>query len=271
MIGQNKFKENVSKYNIDNFPRSTLLVGEKGMGKHTAVDYISANILHLNIIDISENIDDEYIDNIYSNPNPFIYIIDLSKITEKEQNTCLKLIEEPLKNSYIFILCENINLVLNTVVNRCYRIDLEPYSKDELNNFISNDEEHRDEILELIKSPGKLLTTSFKNILDMKNVCEKICTKLNVANYSNTLSIANKINFKDEYDKFDLEIFMDCLCKSLFSNYLLTNNINLYKMYELTRDQRKLLVDKRLNKELFFESFLSMMWKISRGVCYYGY
>lgn len=265
MIGQKKLLDNISKLNIDTFPRSTLLIAEKGMGKHTLVNYIKDNILKFPLLNITENLSSDLIDKIYRNPNPYIYVIDLSDITEKAQNVMLKFIEEPLNNAFIFLLAENQNTVLDTVLNRCVIFEFENYSRDELKTFIS-DAENVDLILSVLKSPGKILTVNTKNIQDIIDTCEKIVTKLNQANYANTLSITNKINFKDSFDKFDFNLFMETLTVTLFNNYLKTNSELSFKMYELIRDQKKLLIDKRLNREIFFNNFITKLWKLSRGV-----
>ena len=264
MIGQKKLLDKINTFTVDTFPRSSLLIAEKGMGKHTLIQHIKENILKFPLLDITENISNEVIDQIYRNPNPSIYVINLSDMTEKEQNIMLKFVEEPLNNSFIILLAENQNLVLETILNRCFIFEFQNYSKDELKTFIS-DVENTDLILTVINSPGKILSTNTQNIKDIIDTCEKIITKLGQANYANVLSITNKVNFKDSFDKFDFDIFMNSLTYSLFSAYLTTNNKMILKMYELTRDQRKLLIDKRLNKEIFFNNYITKLWKVAKG------
>ena len=269
MIGQVNLLNKLRSYNIDTFPRTIILAGEKGIGKHTIAAVIRDEIIKLPLLDITSNLSAEYIDEIYRNPNPFIYMIDMSEMTEKSQNVLLKFAEEPLNNAFIILLVENKNLILNTILNRAVTFEFEPYSKEELASFITT-EADKELILEILRTPGKILNTNINNIREMFDVCEKIVSKIDVASFPNTLTIASKINFKDDYNKFDLDIFFDILCFSLFSHYLESNNTNILKMYYLTRDQRKKLVDKRLNKELLFENLLTKLWKLSRGYDY-GY
>ena len=80
--------------------------------------------------------------------------------------------------------------------------------KRELKTFIY-DKDDAELLLTVVRSPGKLLTTNTKNIQDIINTCEKMVSKIGQANYANTLSITRKINFKDSFDKFDFEIFME--------------------------------------------------------------
>ena len=72
--------------------------------------------------------------------------------------------------------------------------------------------------------------------------------------------------FRNSYDKFDIDIFLDTLVFTLFNNYLKSNNKIIYNMYLLTIEQRKKLYDKRVNKAIFMQSFLTKAWKLSRGM-----
>jgi DNA polymerase III delta prime subunit len=265
IVGQKKLLSKLNTYTIDTFPHSVLLIGEKGSGKHLIASYIQENIIKFPLIDISKEVSDEVIDNIYRNPNPAVYLIDLAEMTEKEQNILLKFIEEPLNNAFIILLCENKNFVLNTVLNRCVIFEMDQYSRDELATFIE-DKGDKELMLNFLRTPGKILNTNLSNISDILDVCHKIVNKLNIANYSNALSICNKINYKDEYNKFDLDIFLDCLSYSLSANYRTTNSKIIYEMFCITRDERKKLVDKRLNKQSFMYNLISKLWKKSREV-----
>lgn len=264
MVGQKRLLEKLNKYNIDNFPRSTMLIGEEGMGKHTLVNYIKDNILHLPVVDITENLNKEYIDLIYLNPNPLIYIIDFTKITEKESNAMLKLVEEPIQTSFLILLVDNKNNVLNTIVNRCITFELEQYSKNELKEFTKGCN-NEDLILNIVKSPGKILNNNLDSyIQDLYNLCNTIVLKLGKASYLNTLTITDKINYKDEYNKFDLTVFFDCLGYCYYKDFLDNKNNKSLYLYLYTSDSRKKLIDKRLNKELFVDNFLSNLWKAAK-------
>ena len=265
MIGQKNLLNKLSQYNIDTFPRSILLCGEEGSGKHTISKYISENIIKFNLLDITSNISDEYIDMIYRNPNPAVYLIDLTKITEKEQNVLLKFVEEPLNNSFIILLTESKNNVLNTILNRCMLFEMDNYTKDELREFITN-KENEDLILSLIRTPGKIINNDLSGLNALCELVDKIVEKLSNANYANTLTIADKINYKDEYNKFDINILFDTLAYKLNKAYINTNNKNIFNMYLLTINERKKLLDKRLNKNLFMQNYLSKLWKTSRGL-----
>lgn len=263
MVGQKRLINKLNSFTIDSFPHSCILLGEEGSGKHTVANYIRDNVLHFPLFDITENISDEYIDMIYRNPNPAIYLINTDKMTEKEQNILLKFIEEPLKNAFIILLCQNSTTLLNTVYNRCVIFELDLYTKEELSEFISSSED-KDLILSVLRTPGKILNTNLSNIRAIYDLCDKMVDKLSIANFSNTLTIVDKINYKDEYNKFDINIFLDMLIYTLYNKYLTENNKKILNMYLLSVNARKRILDKRINKEIFMENFLTKLWKESR-------
>ena len=263
ILGQEKLIEKLNSYTLDTFPKSSLFIGDKGSGKHLLVNYIRDNILKLPLLDITDIISNEVIDQIYRNPNPSIYLINLSDITEKSQNVLLKFIEEPLSNAYIILICENKLNVLNTILNRCMLFEMQFYSKEVLGTFIT-ESENKDLILNIVKTPGDILNLNFNNIEELFDLCDKIANKMHLANILNSLSISEKINYKDEYNKFDLNLFLNCLSYILTSYYKDSLNPRYLNMYIILNKERKKLIDKRLNKKLFIESLIIKLWKGSR-------
>ena len=176
----------------------------------------------------------------------------------------LKLIEEPTEISFLILLVENKNNVLNTILNRCIIFELEQYTKEELSYFTKGCK-NTDLILDVVHSPGKIINSNVDSYIeDLQNLCKTIVSKLDKANYLNTLTIVDKINYKDEYNKFDLFIFIDCLLHNLFEDFIKAKNNTSLKMYLYLNDMRKKLSDKRLNKELFMTNILTNLWRLVR-------
>lgn len=265
MIGQEKLLHKLKDFTRDTFSHSVLLLGESGSGKHLIAQHIAADLLKLPLLDISENISEELIGSIYRNPNPQVYLINLGQLTEASQNVLLKFVEEPLNNAFVILLAENTFNVLNTLVNRCMILYMDPYTPEELQMFMPRGAD-RALVLKVAHTPGQLKNLNVNTLEDMQNVCSKIATRLSQANFANTLSISNKINFKDEYDKFDLRAFLMLLSDTLYECYLGENNSEVYKLYELTQQHQQRLRDSRLNKEHFVNHFLTCLWKASRGL-----
>lgn len=261
MIGQEKLKSNLFLYSINEFPHSLLLVGDVGCGKHTMIKEL-ASYYNVDAIDITDNISLELINDISLKSVVSFYVIDADKITERQQNVILKFLEEPNEFTYIILITTNKTFLLNTVVNRCITYDFDKYTKEQLEQFVK-DETNKDKILEVCTTPGQVMSIS-NNLNDVEKLCKTMVEKMKVANYSNALSIVNKVNLKDEYDKFDINVLFNMLLLTLFKYYQTTKDEKYFKMYNFVSQYRKKLRDFRLNKELFFENFLTSFWRFVR-------
>lgn len=263
IIGQNKLLEKINSYTIDSFPKSFILLGEKGSGRHLLVSYIS-NLLNLNLVDMSEHVELDFINEIYLNTTPTLYLIDLDSLFEKKQNILLKLLEEPPINAFIAIIAETKLNILNTIINRCVPFELNNYTKKELSSFITEDMP-KDLILNNIRTPGKIINLNCLNIEGMVELTQTIIDKISKANYPNTLTLVDKFNYKDEFDKYDVDMFIDFLTKEISNKYIETKDKKIYSVYILTINESKKLKDSRVNKKIFLENYLTKLWRIMRN------
>lgn len=257
MVGQYKLISSIDKLILENkFPRTLLLEGSFGCGKHTVVKYIS-NKLDLEIVDMTEELNLEFIEQVMLNPIPRIYLIDCSSISIKEQNVILKFLEEPLKNSFIILLCENRELLLQTVVNRCYCLMFEGYNKKELEIFLESSIDNSSKELVLLYSdtPGRVLQLQVQPLKEIVDLCKKIFLQIHKASYSNILTIPDKISFKqDDDNKFNFSVFRYILIY-VASNLYKENQIN-FEVYELTSNFYKDCYISNINKQQLFEHWL---------------
>lgn len=146
------FKNRCSNGNISH---AQLISGEDGIGKSILAEILGKLILNGDLnreyVDIinykpskaSFGVDDvrEIIDEV--NKKPFegdkkvIIIHQGNKLTIQAQNALLKTIEEPPTEVYIIILCESLELILDTIKSRCEIYKLTPLTKDELYKYIA--------------------------------------------------------------------------------------------------------------------------------------
>ena len=259
MIGQDKLVAKLKSYSITTLPHSILLVGESGCGKHTLAKEL-ADYFNVDLIDMSESISLDAINEISDSSTPTFYLIDCSVITDRHQNIILKFLEEPSMYAYLILLCANKSMILQTVANRCVSFEFEPYTRNILSQFVNGDEH----VLDVCTTPGQVLSLHAGDLAELEKLCVTIITKIDKANYSNTLSIVQKINLKDEFDKFDIQVFFNVLLKSINSVLVEKYDERLFKMYNLVAGYQKRLRDTRLNKELFLENFLTNLWRSVR-------
>ena len=153
IVGQEKLCKRIDRCTLDTFPRSLMLVGEEGSGKHLLCEYISKH-LGLPIEDITESLSLETINDIYLKVEPYIYTIMVNRISVREENLILKFLEEPLKNSYIILIADTEIGLLPTIVNRCTVFQLQHYKKDVLLGFVNGKSQ---DVLEVAHTPGMVI------------------------------------------------------------------------------------------------------------------
>lgn len=256
MIGQRILLNKLNNITLDNFPRSLILFGENGCGKHSYLNLIS-NKLNLDVIDMTESISLDYINEIYFKTNPHIYMIDASKISIKEQNMLLKLIEEPLKNSYIVLLCENKHSLLPTILNRCCVWGFESYSKEELSSFGIED------VYNIANTPGQLLELKKVDIESIIKLADNIINKMGSASISNALSISNKMAFKNEKDKLNPKIFNSVLINRVSNKIKEAPNPLILEMYKLISKYNSEISIPRIDAKILMDNLIVNLWEVT--------
>jgi DNA polymerase III delta prime subunit len=267
MIGQVNLINKLKSYTIDNFPQTLLITGEKGSGKHSLVREVISPHLKLDIIDITDNISFEYILQIQLRVIPSIYLIEVSSLTEKEQNIILKLIEEPLSGSYLILLSNSKFDILPTIINRCVEYNMEKYSKEELSSFASyTKEETINFAMNVCTAPGQLLITNENTMDDIKDTTKKMATVLKDKSFYFTIFISKKIDYKDNSGKFDITVFLNSLLYFLFEEYKDNKNEKALAIYYKTIEYKNRLQNQKLNRETLIQNFLTTIWKIARSI-----
>ena len=260
IIGQTNIIDFIDKSKIDTFPRTFMLYGDKGSGRHSIFSYISEK-LQLPTLDLSSKLTPELIDEMYSKVQPYLYLIDLQNMSQKDQISILKFIEEPLKNSFICIIATSHDNVLNTITNRCQVFYLNTYTKDILQQFITN-KTQADLILRVATTPGQVKIADELDLNETYELCKKLVTKLGKASVTNTLSISEKLGYKGEKDKLDVDIFIRMLLSVTVDIIVDFHDVLYYNMFKLVRDTYDKLLVKNVNKKYIVENFLIKAWDL---------
>lgn len=107
-----------------------------------------------------------------------IYIIEAAEsMTVPAQNVLLKTIEEPPAYALFFLLTENKDRLLETVLSRCIRLQLQPLSPAEMREFLKrHGRAEREDLIAFVEgSPGRLLQlTDSEAFRDMKRDIENL-------------------------------------------------------------------------------------------------
>lgn len=258
MIGQQELLKVLNSYTIQTLPKALMLIGEKGCGKHTVVNEL-AKKLELEVEELQNSITSDDIIEYQYTLIPKIFVIDLSNFTDKQQNQLLKFVEEPCENVYIVLFAENPRTVIDTLLNRCIKLYFKSYTKDELKQFKAVDCE---EIYDICKTPGQLQDVDVESFGELLTLCSKIIQKLPDAPYANAISISTKLNFKEEYNKFDVNLFFNTLLYLARKEYVKSNTKESLAAFYVTYDYKQRFYLPALNKESLVISFLDELYNV---------
>ncbi len=246
MIGQKNLINAIDQFL--ELPHSLLLVGERGSEEELITEYI-AKKFNLITFDLTTLITKDFIDQIYESHTRSLYVVNLLKTTPVQQSVLLKFFEEPTPYSYILLFTENESTVLDTILTRAYKLKMDSYTIDDLKTYNSS----LDELAyKICRTPGQTDLLVHTDIQKLYGLCNAIVESMNKASYTNTLSISEKLNYNDEYSKYDLYLFLKMLRLVLLEKA----NLSLYK--------KILDIDKTIwqmsNKKLQIEYLLTTMW-----------
>lgn len=260
MIGQVELVNKFNTYTLETLPHTILLLGDRGCGKHTLVNELSKR-LNVPIKDISKDINLDVINEAMMNPFTNIYVIDTNQLNERQQNVILKFIEEPNDRTYIFLLCENKLSLIDTIINRCVPFTFKPYTKEELSQFTKETDSR---IFNYCRTPGQVKSISIQKLDELETLCDNLISKLSKASITNTLSVANRFNYKDNYDKFDIDVFFELFMDKLLKSYI-NKNVIAKDIYFMVDSYYQTIKDSRMNRQHLMENMFLNMWETVRN------
>ena len=262
MIGQERLVAKLKSYSIKTLPHSILLIGENGCGKHLLISELEK---HYNItaIDITDALTLETIQEIEISTAKHFYIIDMTKVTEKQQNVILKFLEEPVNNAYIVLTTTSKSILLDTVINRCVSFEFSPYTSSQLLQFVPF-EENIEILADYCHTPGQIKEMNVEKINYLITLCDNIITNVGKAKFPDILRISSRVK-QDKDDAVNLDIFYNVLAERLFRRFTETSDINYRDMFIAVSESLKKHNNPRFNQELLIDSLAIDLHNILRG------
>jgi DNA polymerase III subunit delta' len=225
IIGHSEVIKSFTKaINSNRLSHAHILVGDDGIGKSPLAALFGRKLLN-------KEDDREYVDIVHwrveknklsigvgairslieeVNKRPFegekkvIIIHQGDKMTVQAQNALLKTIEEPPKNVFIFILCENLQSILDTIKSRCQVHKLNPLKDQEIKAYLKkNYPDLTDEDVRMIISfsdgiPGKAgLLINNKEFNEIRNLVIEILLNIN------TINTEELLKYEENFSKFN--------------------------------------------------------------------
>ena len=257
MIGQVNLRHRIdSMIEEGTFPAFSIVFGPEGSGKHTLCEYI-AEKMDLEIVYFDNKVEDirNFIETSYSQSRKIIYVLqDIDDVSNATKNSLLKITEEPVRNSYIIILSSNKNQLPLTLLSRGFSFDLQPYSTQELLEWIKEKNiklDNLDDCLKVCYNVGDINKAINTDITQMLDYSKKIILSMKQATISNALMITNKI-----VDNYDIGLFFNCLQYNLLEISKTENNNSYLELDELLLSIKNLIGLKTANKKMLLDEFV---------------
>ena len=319
---EKEYRDLLNRYESNNLPNSILIHGLNGIGKRTFLNKLVKNILniefkdnnldhhlnlfknntHPNIKIIEKEIDSKTgkiktnitIDqirrlktflnstSIIQNSSKIVIIDSADYLNISSANSMLKILEEPKENTYIFLISNQISLLLPTIRSRCLKIKFNTHNLTNFTNIIKNniDEISNEEInfyFELTYgSPGTTIlyyNNDFLDIFQLSIKCllsndldddkinlSNILSKLTNDEFNNYLSmlkfiliVANKLKVnRDDKSLVNMPNYLEL--ESLSANL---SKKNLIDRFDYLTNNQKELFSLNLDKKIFILNFLT--------------
>ena len=219
MIGQEILRNDLLKMK-DSFPVFSIFAGHRGSGRKTIARWISSQVGVVVESGISVADVRSIIENCYKVVCRTVYIIpDADTMSPEAKSALLKVTEEPPHNSRFIMTLQNVSSMPPTIISRANVFYMMPYTKAEIHKYIAENYNVEKEIAHraycVCLTPGEV--DIFMKAPDIYDYVEMVIDNIAEVSTANALKIGDKIAFKNEPDKYDLELFW-----RLFSNLCLT-------------------------------------------------
>ena len=262
VIGQTKLMSIIDSYTIQTLPKALMLIGNAGCGKRTISRYISEKF-DLDYIEIDESLSSADIEDFLYRTINTLYVIDLTKFSEKQQNQFLKALEEASSTAYFILTACSGAGVLNTILNRCIKYTFEPYTKQEVEQITGTMVNER--AFTIFKTPGKLLNMTDNNFSNIITLADSLVKNINAAKYANALVISTKINYKDLYNRVDFNLFFDAVEYLALEDFKANGTQRSFTIFKITNQFKQYATQSNLIKETLMLNYLTTLWEAVQG------
>ena len=135
--------------------------------------------------------------------NKIILIDAVDNLNLNAANSILKILEEPIKNCYFYLICHDSKKILATILSRANKIKLPKLDKISFSEILTHNNitENMDVLFEIFPAkPGQAIEFANSQGLDMLEAIEQ---ELTAKNSSDLTNIISKYNFKKESQIFE--------------------------------------------------------------------
>lgn len=265
LAGQKKNLDLIKNWN--NMPSFLIVQGNNDTGKTYFIKYL-CDRFGLGYILLDNKVDTvrHLVDSVNPETHTVYHFQDFHKASINAKNALLKITEEPLKGNYIAISGLK---QIDTLESRARIIKMQPYTEEDLLEFIDNSSINENTAKKLIgcnfRTPSLLLKYgSVEGIDDLISYAEFVATDIVSLNQSDINNIVNR--FDRSYDKGSVDlslVFIEILCNILERQMLQKKYLCFSKEFKKLFEAKHLLSQgTNYNRKLLLQStFESLVFK----------
>lgn len=245
--------EQVKDLGLSKLPHTIAVSGDEDGGQLEVVEYM-AQWFNLPLVDITDKLSLETIDEIYASPTHSFYYIRMADITEKEQNVILKFLEEPPEYSWLFLIIGYMGRgrILNTILNRCMQWHLNSYPKSVIESMTDDPI-----IIQFARTPVQVEKYQKLPLTEMYNLADNMIENIDRAYFSNCLVISSKMAFTKESNGYDVKLFLRMALSLCVEKFIFKDNMKYLNAHNIINEVLSDIIEYPLiNKEWIFNDML---------------
>lgn len=212
MIGQSRLLSDIQTLiDRDKFPRFSIIVGQTGSGRKTMAKEIAKRLKVMVVVlpDVKVDTIRSMIEESYKIPYRLLYIIpNAENMSLASKNAILKVTEEPPNKAHFIMTVQDESQLLDTIKSRGMIFHIDPYTPTEIGEYAQCD---NTEDLKIITSvcevPGDVDLIKKIEPVEFYHYVDSVVDNIAEVSGANSFKIANKINLKDDPEKYDLALF----------------------------------------------------------------
>lgn len=199
LVSQKEIKDLIDNGNLDN-SNFIIIKGPKNYGKTYLTKYI-ANHYSMNYVLLDNKVDTirSLVEVSNMNNNCLYHFKDFEKSSPAAKAALLKICEETPKEIKIVITTSAHNL-LDTLISRAYNINIQPYLREEMQEYINTLNMNKDVLNKLYDSYNMMVTPTlllnYKNFNNLDEILEKVDETIDALSQNKDLEHISQISNK---------------------------------------------------------------------------
>lgn len=240
MIGQQRAIEDIKNEWADHKRgnRFVIIIGPEGSGKSLIAKEVSHGTIRVDVAGTVAEIR-KAVSLAYRVTEPTVYVIDKGDdLSPASKNTLLKVTEEPPNKARFILEARQESSVLATLLSRGKVVRLEPYTPEQIKEYVGWDPNRSAEIIDILvnccTTPGMVDKVTRYDVEAFYEFAKNIVLHIQEVSDTNAFKSSSKIAFKEGEEGYDVELLFEML--KIVASWVLR-----YRKYNVLTEHVKLV------------------------------